>query len=232
MKTFKNAYAVFHFAGIADIGKASLDYITSVKQNILGTTQILEACVKCKVKRFIFGSTIYVYSDLGSFYRTSKQSCELLIENYNKIYDLNFTILRYGALYGRRANDFNFIGNVIKQALLDKKIVREGNGEEIRDYIHVKDVISGLQILAEKGDAGEIYNIATGKSMQFRHMLDLMIEHANCGSYELVDIPDFHKKVGIDDFSCSIDKIKSLGFKPKITLEEGIKNLMLSYKNG
>ena len=101
-----------------------------------------------------------------------------------------------------------------------------------RDYIHVKDVVSGLQILAENGDAGEIYNIATGKSMQFRHMLDLMIEHANCGSYELVDIPDFHKKVGIDDFSCSIDKIKSLGFEPKITLEEGIKNLMLSYKNG
>ena len=142
---------VYHFAGIAGIKEASENPISTVKNNILATTYILESCKKNKVKRFIFASSIYVYSDLGSFYRTSKQSCELLIENYNKIYDLNFTILRYGALYGRRANDFNFIGNAVRQALINKKIYREGTGAGIRDYIHVVDAsLASVAILKKK----------------------------------------------------------------------------------
>ena len=146
-----NNQIVYHFAGIAGIQDASDNPIETVKNNILGTTYILESCKNNKIKRFVFASSIYVYSDLGSFYRTSKQSCELLIENYNKIYDLNFTILRYGALYGRRANDFNFIGSAIKQALLTKKIIREGTGEGLRDYIHVNDAaVASVNILDER----------------------------------------------------------------------------------
>jgi UDP-glucose 4-epimerase len=142
---------VYHFAGIASILDASNDPINTVKNNILATTYILEACKSNKIKRFIFASSIYVYSDLGSFYRTSKQSSELLIENYNKIYKLDFTVLRFGALYGRRANNFNFIGNAVKQALLTKKIFREGTGEGIRDYIHVKDAaIASAMAMTEK----------------------------------------------------------------------------------
>jgi len=142
---------VYHFAGIASILDASNDPINTVKNNILATTYILEACKSNKIKRFIFASSIYVYSDLGSFYRTSKQSSELLIENYNKIYKLDFTVLRFGALYGRRANNFNFIGNAVKQALLTKKIFREGTGEGIRDYIHVKDAaIASAMAMTDK----------------------------------------------------------------------------------
>ena len=57
-------------------------------------------------------------------------------------------------------------------------------------------------------------------------MLDIMIEYAGKGSYGMIDIPDFHKKVGIDDFACRIDKIKKLGFQPKISIEEGVRLLL------
>jgi UDP-glucose 4-epimerase len=87
----------------------------------------------------MFASTIYVYSELGSFYRVSKQACEKIIEEYQREFGLDYTILRFGSLYGPRANEFNFISNVLIQALKNKKIVRRGNGEEIREYIHVKD---------------------------------------------------------------------------------------------
>jgi UDP-glucose 4-epimerase len=107
--------------------------------NIIGTQNVLEAARKHEVKRFMFASTIYVYSELGSFYRVSKQSCEKIIEEYQREFDLDYTILRYGSLYGSRANEFNFIANSILQALKNKKIVRRGDGEEIREYIHVKD---------------------------------------------------------------------------------------------
>ena len=170
---------VYHFAGIAGIQDASDNPIKTVKSNILGTTYILESCKNNKIERFVFASSIYVYSDLGSFYRTSKQSCELLIENYNKIYDLNFTVLRYGALYGRRANDFNFIGNVIKQALLDKKIVREGNGEEIRDYIHVKDAaVASVDILEEKYNDSYIM-ISGNQIIKVKDILNMINEMLN-----------------------------------------------------
>ena len=131
--------AVFHFAAQADIALSSKKPFDTVKTNILGTQNILEAALKHNLKRVFFASTIYVYSSLGSFYRVSKQACEKIIEEYQREFGLNYTILRYGSLYGPRANKFNFISNAILQALKDKKIIRRGDGQEIREYIHVKD---------------------------------------------------------------------------------------------
>jgi len=147
----KNSDVVYNFAGLADINDASQRPLESVKYNILGNSIILEACCKAQVKRFVFASTLYVYSKAGSFYRSTKQACELLIENYHEIFGLPYTILRYGSLYGPRADDKNFIHRVIKQALTEGKIVREGDGEEIREYIHVLDAAKGsVDILSEE----------------------------------------------------------------------------------
>ena len=138
-KAMEGCDLVYHFAAQADI-RASSDIPTrTIMANIIGTQNVLEAARKHEVKRFMFASTIYVYSELGSFYRVSKQSCEKIIEEYQREFDLDYTILRYGSLYGSRANEFNFIANSILQALKNKKIVRRGDGEEIREYIHVKD---------------------------------------------------------------------------------------------
>lgn len=150
-KAVQDCQYVYHFAGLADINEAKVKPIETITSNVLGTTNILEACRINNVNRFVFASTIYVYSKLGSFYRSSKQACELIIENYSDEYDLNYTILRYGSLYGRRANQFNFIRNAVTQALLNNKIDRNGNGEEVRDYIHVKDAAkASVEILTSE----------------------------------------------------------------------------------
>ena len=150
-EVIKEAKYIYHFAGLADINESINNPIETVKKNILGTTLLLDACKDEGVERFLFASSIYVYSELGSFYRTSKQACELLIENYNELYSLDYTILRYGSLYGSRANDFNFIKNAITQGLIEGKIDRKGTGEEVRDYIHVIDAAkASVQLLSEK----------------------------------------------------------------------------------
>jgi len=131
--------AVYHFAAQADIGKSSDMPTRTITANIVGTQNILEAARKHKVNRFMFASTIYVYSELGSFYRVSKQACEKIIEEYQIQFDLDYTILRYGSLYGPRANKFNGIRDYLTQALKNQKIVRRGDGEEIREYIHAED---------------------------------------------------------------------------------------------
>ena len=116
---------VYNFAGIADIGVACQKPLKAIEINVLGNTNILDACKKYKIKRFIFASSIYVYSDLAPFYRSSKEACELIIEDYQKVFGLDYTILRYGSLYGTRGNEFNFIYKIIKQAIEEKKITRK-----------------------------------------------------------------------------------------------------------
>jgi UDP-glucose 4-epimerase len=103
------------------------------------------------VKRFVFASTVYVYSDAGSFYRSSKQACELIIENYHEVFGLPYTILRYGSLYGPRAGETNWVYKTLKQAVTEGKITRYGDGEEIREYIQVEDAARcSVMILAKE----------------------------------------------------------------------------------
>lgn len=142
---------VYNFAGIADIDEAAEDPTKTITININGNTNILEGCRRNNVERVVFASTIYVYSSTGSFYRSSKQACELIIENYQEKYGLDFTILRYGSLYGPRSNEKNAVHNFLKQALENKKIIRQGNGSELRDYIHVYDAAQlSVKILSEE----------------------------------------------------------------------------------
>lgn len=130
---------VYHLAGQADIEIGIQEPKHTLELNILGTTNILEACKKHRVDRLLFASTIYVYSNVGGFYRVSKQACELIIEEYQKLFSINYTILRYGSLYGPRADDRNLIHKILKQAMLEKSIKIGYSQDEKRDYIHVYD---------------------------------------------------------------------------------------------
>ncbi|MBI4707955.1 MAG: NAD(P)-dependent oxidoreductase [Candidatus Omnitrophica bacterium] len=150
-KTVKGSDIIYNFAGEADIDNALVSPLDTITTNIIGNTNILEACRKHSVKRFVFASTVYVYSNSGSFYRSSKQACELIIEDYHKHYGFDFTILRYGTLYGPRADRRNWLYSALKDAIEKKCITRKGDGEEIREYVHVYDAANlSVEILKEK----------------------------------------------------------------------------------
>ena len=139
---------VYNFAGIADISEASKKPIETVKNNILGNTIVLNAAKEENVKRFVFASTVYVYSDSGSFYRCSKIACENYIETYQKQYGIDYTILRYGTLYGTRADERNSIYKFLLEAMKEGKLTYPGDGNEVREYINVIDAAqSSVEIL-------------------------------------------------------------------------------------
>lgn len=131
--------AVYNFAGIADIGEAGARPLDTAKFNILGNIVALEAARKAKVKRFVFASSLYVYSKSGGFYRCSKQASELYIENYRQAYGLEYTILRYGSLYGPRADKRNAIYRFVREALETGVIEYYGLPTALREYIHAED---------------------------------------------------------------------------------------------
>jgi UDP-glucose 4-epimerase len=165
---------VYNYAGIADIEAASRDPLESVRVNVLGNTVILEAARRANVKRYVFASTLYVYSTAGAFYRCTKQACELIVEDYERAFALPYTILRYGSLYGPRAGETNWISTMLRQALLDGRVRRLGVGEEIREYIHVWDAArSSVDILAP--DFANTHVIISGQqSIRIRDLLSMV----------------------------------------------------------
>ena len=139
MTAVRGADYVYNFAGLADIDEARDNPIRTLELNVMGNAHILEACRAAQVKRYVFASTVYVYSEKGSFYRASKQASERVIEAYRERYGVPYSILRYGSLYGRRADMRNGIYRVLNSALTEGKVTYSGTGEEQREYIHVRD---------------------------------------------------------------------------------------------
>lgn len=176
MDAIEGADAVFNFAGIADIGEANDRPVDTVKYNILGNTIILESCRLQSVNRYVFASSVYVYSNSGGFYRCSKQACEQYIENYHDTYGLEYTILRYGSLYGSRTDGRNAIHRFVKEALATGSITYYGTPDALREYIHVEDAaLSSVKIL--KDDYKNQNIVLTGNQpMAIKNVLNMIAE--------------------------------------------------------
>jgi UDP-glucose 4-epimerase len=138
-RAMKGIDAVFHLAAFSDIDTAKSKPAETMNTNVIGTTNVLESARANKTGHVIFASTIYVYSRTGSFYRVSKHACELLLEAYQERYGIDYTILRFGTLYGPRTNRHNSVYRYLKEALNTGKIDFYGTGDEVREYIHVAD---------------------------------------------------------------------------------------------
>jgi len=147
----KKSDYVFHFAGLADLNESLNKPVETAVNNILATINLLKICQENKIKRFIYASSIYVLSEQGGFYRVSKKAAEEYIEEFSKRLNLNFTILRYGSIYGERSNKENGVRRIIANALTSKNVVYEGSSNSERRYINVKDAAKiTAQILKEK----------------------------------------------------------------------------------
>ncbi len=131
--------AVYHFAAIADIKECLEQPLLSAEVNIMGTLQVLEACRKLNIARFIFASSVYAQSREGGFYRCSKLASEAYVREYHRRFGLNFTILRYGSLYGPQSGIENGLYQIVLKALTQGRLVYDGAKGTVREYIHVHD---------------------------------------------------------------------------------------------
>ena len=141
---------IYNLAAIADIDEAKHKPKISAETNIIGNINALEVAKQQCVDRFILASSVYVNSNSGSFYRITKQSAEEYVKEYNIQYDIPYTVLRYGSLYGPRSDGRNTIYRFVKDALEKQSVTYVGQLDSVRQYIHILDAVKlSYDILAE-----------------------------------------------------------------------------------
>ena len=188
----RNADIVYHFAGVSDLNEASDRPLDAINLNIMGTALVLDAVSKLKVERFVYASTMYVYSSYGSFYRATKQSAETLIEAYYEKVGLEYTLLRYGSLYGPRAQDWNGLRGYVRQVVKEGRLKYDGTGRERREYVHVQDAARlSVEVLDEQYK-NQAITITGTQVLNSNELIEMIFEIA--GSPKIIDYVETDKR--------------------------------------
>ena len=219
----KGAYMVYNFAGFANLDDAIENPYRAMELNVMGNLNILEACKKYHVKRFVYASSAYAMNDKGSFYGISKLTSEKLTEEYYKKFGLEFTIVRYGSVYAERDYHNNYIYNLLKEAVDTGAIIHSGDGEEIREYIHAADVAKlALDIIEDDAYINE-HIILTGVERMPRKELFEMINEILGGSIKVnLDNDGYHNHYKTTPYSFAPTRSKKLVANPYIDMGQGL----------
>ncbi|MFB9329636.1 NAD-dependent epimerase/dehydratase family protein [Paenibacillus aurantiacus] len=226
---------VYHLAAQADVQRSIQEPDFDASVNVVGTLNLLEACRRANVRKFIFASTSAVYGKLQkeklvetdptqpiSYYGLSKITAEHYIRLYHDLYGLNYTILRYGNVYGP-GQTAKGEGGVV--AVFMDRIARgmplpiNGDGEQTRDFIFVDDVAEANIAAIRFGDQGT-FHVSTGSSASVNRVVDVLQDiHGS-------QVPVLYREAKAGDIqdSCLDNSLAEavLSWKPAISLEEGL----------
>jgi len=240
-KLIKNCDVVVNFAAESHVDRSIEDATAFIRSNFFGVFQLLEACKKFEVKKFVQISTDEVYGSIGegSFketsllnpsnpYAASKASADMLANSYFITYGVPVIITRSTNNYGPKQHIEKLIPKMITNAIQGKKLPIYGDGKNVRDWINVFDNCDGIDFILNKGKAGETYNIGGGNERTNIEIANFILEALN-KSKELIefvkDRPGHDRRYSLD---CR--KIKKLGWEPKIKPMVGIKDTVKWYE--
>ena len=233
---FKKIDAVFHLGALADIVPSIENPDDYYSTNVTGTYNLLKLSLENKVKRFIYTASSSCYGIPKNYptketseinpqypYALTKRLGEELVLHFSKVYKLNATSLRFFNVYGPRARTSGTYGAVfgvfLAQKLANKPFTIVGNGKQTRDFTFVSDIVNAIIKVGRKRNlAGEIFNIGSGRTVSVNKIADLLKGKKS-------KIP---KRPGEPEitFAC-INKVKrKTGWKPKISIEKGIKIML------
>lgn len=236
--------ALFHLAAVANVNDAFERPLDCVRLNIEGTASALEAARRNSMKRFVLASTVWVYGAApgedvdeeslfsphggGHVYTTSKQAAELLCHDYNTLYNVPFTIIRYGIPYGPRMRLQLVLPIFIGRAMRGESISIAGDGSGGRNFLYVEDLARAHVLALSDEAANRIYNIDGAEHVSLLRMAQLVIKGTGSTS-EIVFTPprpgDYSgKRVSTQRAS------QELGWKQEVPFEEGLKRTLAWYR--
>ena len=223
---------VCHVAAFSDINLVKDNPLLTIKYNIMGTAYLLEECRKQKVKRFILASTVYAYDERGHLYTTSKAASELLCKNYQTLYSLPYTILRYGTAYGPRNRGDDVVALFVKKALNGENLIIHGTGEQKRNFIHVEDIAAGTVATLSPVAENKVYTIVNKRSVSVKELAEIVrktVDNQITVEYDTTRVDDYGGE--IPDKSEIERQNRELGWEAGIDIEEGIRSYVQWYKS-
>jgi len=241
--------AVFHEAGLLEVALSVREPLLYNDVNVVGTLNLLNACLNSNVSRFVFASSGAVYGDLRPYekredmfprptspYGVSKLAAENYVRITNELHGLETVSLRYFNVYGpRQSHSSSYSGVVIafiNQLLHDQPPIIYGDGMQTRDFVSVDDVVSANMLAMEgKNAVGEVFNVGTNASVTVLELAKMLQEVMKKGNLTPVF---FKPRVGdVKHCSANISKAEALlGFKPRVKLKDGISRLVEWYLAG
>lgn len=235
---------IVNFAAETHVDRSLLDSAPFLRTNVEGTRVLLAAASRHDIKRFMQVSTDEVYGSLGpsdapftedsplqpnSPYAATKAAADLLTRAYARSYDLPVVIARCSNNYGPYQFPEKFVPLFITNALDDQPVPLYGDGQQIRDWIHVEDHVRGLLRMLDAGAPGEIYNISAGREETNLRMaarvLDLVGRPAGLIRH-VDDRPGHDRRYALDTTKIR----RELGWKPTVSLEEGLAATLSWYR--
>ena len=239
-QAMKDADYVYHHAALVSVAQSMEEPVETHKINIEGVNNVLEAARLNGVKRVLLASSSAVYgngkdipyketaqTDCRSPYAASKLIGEELLKCYFKAYGLETVCVRYFNVFGPKQNPNSPYAAVIAKFM---DLVKRGDaffidwdGKQSRDFVFIDDVADATILAMKKGKAGEVYNVASGRTYT---LLNLAKEIENISGKKMKRVFKPKRAGDIKKSAADITKIKKLGYKAKVSLREGLKKII------
>jgi UDP-glucose 4-epimerase len=241
----RNCDAVFHLAGVSNVNDALAAPVDTVTLNVVGTTNVWEACRHNQVGRAVLASTVWVYTGAisdgdtldeeapfhlpaaGHIYTSTKIACELVVHNYHDLYQQPFTILRYGIPFGPRMREELVIASFVRTALAKEAITIHGDGLQFRNYVYVEDLADAhVLALSEKAE-NEVFNLEGAEPVSIRRVAEAVREVL--GTHIAIEFTDA-RPGDYGGKEVSGEKAQRvLGWAPSTSFEEGLRRYVEWY---
>lgn len=241
-EAIRNVDAVFHLAAIVSVPLSIENPLLVNDVNVKGTLNLLEASLKAHVERFIYASSCAVYGEVNGLpinerhptspispYAASKLAAEYYCKVFYENYRLNTLCLRYFNVYGPGQMKSSYSGVItefIARLKKRKPPIIYGDGQQTRDFVHVKDIIeANMLALNCQHEVGEVINVGTGKPTTINQLAEVLLELSRRSNLKPKYAPP--RKGDIRNSCADISKAKrALGYEPKFPLKKGLRTLL------
>jgi nucleoside-diphosphate-sugar epimerase len=238
-----NPQIIFHLAGLVDVTRSWEMVAPMIKNNFMGTVNLLIALQRCNVTAFIQIGSSEEYGDTVPLLREDQREAPISPYSFSKVaatffcqmaaktFGLPIKILRLFPTYGPTQEGSMFIPSAIRELLTTKEF-NMSPGEQKRDFIYVDDVVEACLNIAACGKAnGHIFNVGSGISYKINEVIDIIIKHMSEDVKVNVGALPYRKGEGME-FCCDNQKIKQYtGWSPKVSLQQGLQITVAWYKS-
>jgi dTDP-glucose 4,6-dehydratase len=233
---------IVNFAAESHVDRSIEDAGAFVTTNVLGTQRLLDAALDAGVTAFLHVSTDEVYGSIaaGSWsetepllpnspYSASKAAADLLCRAYHRTFGLDVRVTRCCNNYGPCQYPEKIIPLFVTNLIDGRKVPLYGDGRNVREWLHIDDHCRAIQLILDKGSAGEIYNVGGGAETSNLELTARLLDACGAGWESVEYVPD---RRGHDRrYSVDMTKINRLGFQPMVDFERGLDSVVRWYRD-